>query len=334
MSRLSLDNRNLLQRRYDYGADGKEVKLWANYFQISGIDKLTLYQHSVTIADESNRPPPQVKRRLFSSMLKSADLADKNTATNYTNRLVCTTDLDSRQILVSDPEYPSQSYNLVVQRERVFHFRDLLDYLKSPQETTFDSDEKHEATQVLNIVLTRFPNESEGVQPVGQSKHFKLQQQGEDLGGGLVARGGLFHSTRPSTGRLLLNVNFTAAAFYCEVGLNDLVNSLKPNGSIFSDRNVARKVNSLLKNLRVKITYPGGAPKEDVVVSLALRNRLALRPSDVKAEQNHGLPSRIVPISDYFLEGVFPKVRRRFAWQLTSIRVWFSTTTKSSHGPY
>jgi hypothetical protein len=315
---LSLQDSFVLVPRPGYNISGKSVKLWANYFELERKEGVVLYQHSVTIQPtlEISR---RYKRRLFSLLLKEAVLAKYGLATNYVDRLICTERLEPISVAVRyyEPEEvgPSQgspSYNFNIRFDRPFHLDYLQADLEASQEMYQNQATKTEAIQALDMVIAQFPNESPGVQFVGQNRHFRLgQDNSSPLGGGLNAVRGFFHSVRPSTGRLLLNLNVSAAAFYQAGPLHKLAALFDPKNRYYTDPARAVQLDNFLRNLRVRTTHQrdGNRPitKVKTILALAKYGDVAGTPDNIKFNwSQEGGAERNVTVRNYFSNGSSP----------------------------
>ncbi|KAK5256298.1 hypothetical protein LTR40_010445, partial [Exophiala xenobiotica] len=58
--------------RPGYGTRGREMVLWANYFELTGYENLLLYRHSISIAPDRNgrEPGPKKRRRIVQILLE------------------------------------------------------------------------------------------------------------------------------------------------------------------------------------------------------------------------------------------------------------------------
>ncbi|CAK3879278.1 RNA interference gene silencing (Qde2) [Lecanosticta acicola] len=104
--------------------------------------------------------------------------------------------------------------------------------------------------QMLNIILTKAPNEANAVANVGQNNFYPFHGhpgvEHYDLGAGLEALRGYFASVRPAVNRLLVNLNVTSGAFYKPMPLIQMMGEF--NGSL--DQREA-----FLRMLKVKARY-------------------------------------------------------------------------------
>lgn len=236
------------------------MSLWANYFDVGELQNIVLHQYIIKISPAENTSRNRRRRRIFTLLLQHPNLAGLPLATNYVDKLISpkTLQIDGTLELKyyeqeETPEDSNQTYTISIEPNKEFRLSELIEDLTSIHDTYPD---KNEAIQAMNIVLAAVPNSSSSVQPVGQSKHFNLQSGQQGLGGGLMAIKGFFHSVRPSTGRLLLNLNVSSAAFYQEGELKTLINEFMKHNRF--DLKIASHVSQLerfLKGLRVSIGY-------------------------------------------------------------------------------
>ncbi|KMU78048.1 eukaryotic translation initiation factor 2C 2 [Coccidioides immitis RMSCC 3703] len=221
------DHKFSLPMRPGYG-NHPTVNLLANYFEISGISSLVFYEFNVHFQATMSL---RVKQRLFTLLLQQPPLNNESVATNYVDKLICVKKLSPQNIRVGyyeDGETGTQSHTVTLQYSRSYRMAQLLADLRSPFES-YDRDERNMAIQALNMAVARFPNHTPRIQCVGQSRHFFLNPTEDlSLGGGLEARRGFFHSVKPSTGRLLLNLNVSTAAFYRAGNLKDVSEEVVP----------------------------------------------------------------------------------------------------------
>ncbi|KFA80094.1 hypothetical protein S40288_10405, partial [Stachybotrys chartarum IBT 40288] len=104
-------------------------------------------------------------------------------------------------------------------------------------------------TQALNILLGHYSKENGSLAKIGTSKTFSLGQGADrlDLTHGLEAIRGFYTSVRAATGRILVNVNVSNAAFYKAGPLDGLMTAYQ-FGNKFS-------LEKFLKKVRVQTTH-------------------------------------------------------------------------------
>jgi hypothetical protein len=218
-------------------------------------------------------------------------------ATDYLGRLICTERLPGQTLNI-------RGYRFRVEFERSFNFGAVLADLQSSA-STYDPDTRHEAIQALNTALAHYPNVTPDIQSAGQSKHFQLTAGEHLLTGGLCALPGYFHSVRPSTNRLLLNVNFSAAPFYRGIPLTQLVTQFDSRRLHFRDSQFAARLQRFLRGLRITVTKPGEAPSEETISELVLRvpGGVAATPSDIP------FPATDVTVAEHYSSSKFVHCR-------------------------
>ncbi|DAA74154.1 TPA_exp: Uncharacterized protein A8136_3652 [Trichophyton benhamiae CBS 112371] len=290
-------------------ANERKVKLWANYFEIQGLEKVTLYQY-YALLDPGVELGRHRTRRLLSLLVNHRSLTSHPVATNYKDKIISTKELNMKQVMVQYYEKEEQlslnspSYRVTIQLQRVFRMGEVLDDLKSSIET-YNPDERNEAIQALNVVLAHFPNESPNTQFLGQSKHFLLhdQRNKHEIGAGLDAIRGFFHSVRPSTGRLLLNLNVSTGAFYHAGTLHTLV-CMFDQGRRLSGSVRLQELNKFLHKLRVVLSCPNNAISQatgiKTIKSIVKRNNLPGTIDNIRIEWPSGGREREVSVRELY----------------------------------
>ena len=148
---------------------------------------------------------------------------------------------------------------------------------------------------------------------MGQSKHFHLPAAGDldaqmTLGGGLKAIKGFFHSVRPSTGRLLLNLNVSTAAFYQDGPLTTLVGLFDNHYRFLSPPQRAIQLEKFLRRLRVRTEYLKGkrgqvAIKVKTIFRIGKVQGAAARADGIRFRLDQGDGnSKQVTVQQYFAE--------------------------------
>ncbi|EFW18723.1 hypothetical protein D8B26_005540 [Coccidioides posadasii str. Silveira] len=293
------DHKFSLPMRPGYG-NHPTVNLLANYFEISGISNLVFYEFNVHFQATMSL---RVKRRLFTLLLQQPPLNNESVATNYVDKLICVKKLSPQNIRVGyyeDGETGPQSHTVTLQYSRSYRMAHLLADLRSPSES-YDRDERNMAIQALNMAVARFPNHTPRIQCVGQSRHF-FPNPTEDLslGGGLEARRGFFHSVKPSTGRLLLNLNVSTAAFYRAGNLKDVSEEVVPFTAAEGDSRRTGILDRFLRKVRVKTTH-GQRHQTRTIFEVAKNSEgKAAGPSEVKFWWPQGQPARYISVKEYF----------------------------------
>lgn len=148
------------------------------------------------------------------------------------------------------------TFGFKVQYQNSFDLRDMVQYLQSRSAgAAFNGGE--DLIQLLNIIITKAPNEINAVANVGQNKFYPYEGhpgiEFYDLGAGLQALRGYYASVRPAVNRLLVNLNVTSGAFYKPLPLVQLMREF--NGT--TDQREA-----FIRMMKVKAQYTrDGDPK-------------------------------------------------------------------------
>jgi eukaryotic translation initiation factor 2C len=253
-----------LPLRPGYGTQGREVTLWANYFELVAPPDLLLFRYSIEILpDDAGRKPTGKKARRIVELLLEEHLFihRSSIATDYKSNLVCRFELPidhdpySVRYRSEEEDEPSQNaktYRIRLQDTGTLRVSELMDYLTSVQ-TSVLFGSKEEIIQALNIVIGYYPKTASNIFSVGANKHFELSQHGletRSLGAGLQAIRGFFISVRAATSRILVNVQVKHTAYYDEGPLERLISLyLDQNG-----RNVV-KLGNFLKKVRIRVTH-------------------------------------------------------------------------------
>ena len=255
-----------LPPRPGYGTQGKEVTLWANYFEMVAHKDLMLFRYSIEIIPVDARvgrvPTGKRAKRVIELLVEEHFSEYKNNiATDYKSNLICRSELpiDEEGYLVryrsEDEDEPSpnaKTYRLRLQSTGTLAVSELMDYLTSSHASTLFGS-KDEIIQALNIVMGHYPKSASNIFSVGANKHFELAPATSEtmsLGGGLQAIRGFFISVRSATCRILLNVQVKHAACYEEGFLGSLISAYLSH----NDGNMVRLA-TFLKKLRVRVTH-------------------------------------------------------------------------------
>ncbi|KAF2860662.1 Piwi-domain-containing protein [Piedraia hortae CBS 480.64] len=246
--------------RRGYGTKGTPIVLRTNYLKISpgqsDMDK-TWYRYDVELNPE---PSKARKYRAMKELMKHDKFQGVISASDYAKIVVTTSPIDLGSGEWTDnlvippaergpsnapdddaPNFVQQARdrNTVkfrVQSTGTFTPRHMIEYLSSNRPGA-EYASAADIIQILNIITCNSLNSASGVAPVGKKRFYPLEDalgaQKYDLGGGLQAMRGYYASVRPAVGRLLLNLNVTAGAFYKPVPLLALRNDYMSNRTTY-----------------------------------------------------------------------------------------------------
>lgn len=314
-----------------YGTRGKPVVLWANYFELEASKKLIIYRYHVAVSPEAKG---RKLKRVIELLLEDPRL--KGSATDFKAILVSRKKLADVEVevpyraeLEDDPKPVSSPYRVRVQFTGEMNIDGLVNHLRSVQpDPNFRLDNKLQIIQTLNVLLGHCPQSDPLTTTIASNKHFFFGtgQVGNrhavecDLGKGLTALRGYFRSARPSTGRILVNVNVSHAVFFRPGPLEELINIFAAayGRNLFQLERFLKKVRVETTHLPVKKNKAGKKiPKVKTIIALATQNdgaglphppRVArfganakevqfwLEPTDKKKSKN----GRYITVSDFF----------------------------------
>ena len=261
-AKSALDPR--LPPRPGYGAQGRQVLLWANYFQLVAPPNLLLFRYSIDVhPDDTGRKPTGKKLKRIVDLLLEEPLSEyrNSIATDYKSNLVCSLELpiDEEPYTIryrseeeDDPSQNAKTYQIRLQDTGTLRVSELTDYLTSTNASALFGS-KEEIIQALNIVVGHHPKTASNICSVGANKHFDISTAGVEsmsLGAGLKAIRGFFISVRAATSRLLVNVQVKHTACYNEGPLDRLI----PTYLGETGRNMV-KLGNFLKKLRIQVTH-------------------------------------------------------------------------------
>ncbi|KAF8551548.1 Piwi-domain-containing protein [Imleria badia] len=219
-----------LPLRPDFGTQGREISLRANYFPVDV--QGNIYRYSATIALSANKKlSRRVKHRVFQLAEETVDWQQAgmsgHVAHDSAEKLVASIMLP-QPLTIHGAYYeeeedgpPSEGgteYTLTLTFEEEVDQQTLHECLAG---TPVDSQALAKVLSALNLVLTARASQS-GVK-IGRDndskKHpdqrlFFDSPDPKDIGGGLTVRQGFYTSVRPAHKQLMVNVNTCHAAFY------------------------------------------------------------------------------------------------------------------------
>ena len=247
--------------RPGYGTQGKQVLLWANYFEVAAPRQLQFFRYSIDVL--SDVPGRGRKLRRIIELLLEDNFAAYHVsiATDHKSNLVCKVELPIQEHAYhiryrsekeDEPSQNAETYRIRLRESGTLTVGDLLDHLTSTNASAMLGS-RAETIQALNIVMGQYPKVMPNFFSVGSNKHFDVSSAGVQamsLGSGLTAIRGFFISVRAATSRLLVNVQVKHAACYNEGRLDRLmIMYLNENG-----HNIM-KLGAFLKKLRVQVTH-------------------------------------------------------------------------------
>ena len=216
------------------------------------------------------------KRRLIEQLMADDSIKNMHAATDFASILVTTEELNVPKLIEAwkkvtlaseSTAQPSQqgptpafvnearnrnTYEVKPELKGSFFLREMIEYLRSKSSGALYQGHAS-VIQLLNVIIAKPPNENQLVKNIGSNKFYPFgshqDKEAYDLKGGLEALRGYFSSVRPVVGRMLLNVNVTAGAFYKAMPLIGAASLLAEYGGSMEQSE------AFIRMLKVKATY-------------------------------------------------------------------------------
>ena len=253
-------------QRPGYGTQGREVHLFANYFELKSVGK-SLYRHSIEIdALSAREPAPKKARRIICLLLEEEPFSEfrPSIVTDYRSNMIS-------HLKILDQQQGPVTYDIVYRGEhedeppkKVEKYRVTLKFIGQVDPTTLLNyltssnaaqmfEEKADILQALNIVAGHYPKSSTSIASVGANKHYAIQAGAAErfnLGAGLEALRGYFASVRAATARILVNVQIKYVACYEDGPLSHVIRQFQLGG-----KKDTYSLKTFLYQLRVRVTH-------------------------------------------------------------------------------
>ncbi|KAG0371264.1 eukaryotic translation initiation factor 2C, 2 [Mortierella sp. AD032] len=265
-------------KRPEPGKAGKSIRINANFFEITQLPNINIFHYDVTITPDV---PPIVNRRVFEHMLVVYGKSDLDSSRPV---------FDGRKNIFSPRVFPFESKTLditlpedevpkgVVPRRppRVFKVK-----IKKASEINLEElhrflDAKSALTpncltaiMALDILIRHKP--AMLYSSVGRS--FFTPDGSQPLYGGVEVWNGFYQSARPTIGRMLINLDVAATAYYQSGSLLELAVKILDRRHIddlrrgFSDRDRS-KLEKSLRGLLIKVTHRAEVNRKFKIVKL------------------------------------------------------------------
>ncbi len=260
------------------GDMAKKVNLETNYFTVTTSNTYQLHLYNLSFCPGYEPGSRRRERRVIQLMMDKYD-ALRNAATDYKQSIVSKTFITEHQsstsLGIDYYEYGDQApqtgnptndtYWVRIDYKKPLSLTDLNHYLSNAA-TSPPYGLKEETVEALNVLLGRFPNQTNHIPALSKNRIFNTSTpiaSRTGLGGGLEAYLGFEKSARTSAAGLLLNVNALTSAFYREVLVSDLIDDWSAYWSrstmnsakwAYAHRNVS-VLETFLKGVRVRATY-------------------------------------------------------------------------------
>lgn len=231
MSKLSVSGNKaateFMPLRPSFGTKGKEVVLWANYFNMQLKDQV-LFKYSLEVVKvPGEKPPekpiPEPKNRKLQKIIQLALDQIGNAipvVSEYKSQAVSLKPLsipeNGVEVLFTDGGF-NDKWKVHFHGPTEVRVSELLAFLKTMEATGSTFPLFEDVIDAIGVAAGHNPRAHNNIASLGSSRHFPLNLQSEayDLGHpehNTIIRG-YFQSVRPATGRVLVNVNTSHGVF-------------------------------------------------------------------------------------------------------------------------
>jgi eukaryotic translation initiation factor 2C len=281
LSELSLEDR--LPRRPAFGSEGRQVVLWANYFELNTKLDTILHRYSIAVRPDANGKKLEQIVRLLLEEEDAFVARKKDIASDFRSTIITRSPLDEdclgefqvayRSEFEDEPKASATTYAVRVQDSRMTHsMRRLVEYMTS---TTLNAayEDRLPTIQALNIVMGDYTKRKKDIVMVGPSKSYSTAPDNQpfNLSDTLKALRGFFSSVRLASSRMLVNVNVSHSAFYPAIKLVDLMRARGRN---------PHQILPFIKGLKVQTTHLRAKVKHGVEIPRVKTISSFARPGD------------------------------------------------------
>ncbi|GBC09434.1 hypothetical protein RclHR1_08860007 [Rhizophagus clarus] len=285
-------------KRPSLGRQGQEIRVHANFFEITKLPKTDIYQYDLTITPVIpyllTRKIIQKFEGMFSSKLNNALLVFDGRKNVFTCK-----PLPFNDSAVFDIILPDESSTLTVHEPRAFKIK-----LKKVGKINMDElrcfliGKAKRTPRVLKAitVLNALIKHQTSMKYVPSGKSFYTRNGFKSLTGIAEAWQGYYQSVRPAPGKMMINVDLTATAF-CESGplVNIIVNLLGKRslndfrgGINERERNILEKE---LKNYKIRVIHRKTNQHYHI---------LKITPQDAQGTKFNDEDGNLIDVASYF----------------------------------
>ncbi|KAG0300267.1 eukaryotic translation initiation factor 2C, 2 [Linnemannia gamsii] len=252
-------------KRPNPGSAGKAIKINANFFEITQLPNINVYHYDVTITPDV---PPLVNRRVFEHMLVVHGKSELDGSRpvfdgrkNIFSPRVFPFDSKTFDIILPEdeiprgvvPRRPPRSFKVKIKKASEINLEELHRFLNAKSALTTNC---LTAIMALDILIRHKP--AMLYSSVGRS--FFTPDGAQPLYGGVEVWNGFYQSARPTLGRMMINLDVAATAYYQSGSLLELAVKILDRRNIddlrrgFSDRDRS-KLEKSLRGLLIRVTH-------------------------------------------------------------------------------
>ncbi|PTU23924.1 hypothetical protein P175DRAFT_010743 [Aspergillus ochraceoroseus IBT 24754] len=290
--------------RPGYGTQGREVLLYANYFELKSVGK-GLYRYHLDIEGGGPRKSPTGKKaKQIVHLLLEEHFPELKThiVTDYKSTMISHRKVldEENEPVAFDVRYRDEYSDEYPERPEVYRVvckftgrldpAHLLNYLTSSDAAAmFDS--KADVLQALNIAVGHHPKSDTSIISTASNKHYPMVGglvEKFNLGAGLEALRGYFVSVRAATARILVNVQVKYMACYQDGPLRQVIGEFQHSGSLDP-----HSLGKFLLKMKVRVTHIERKNKKGEMIPRIKTIRGLATPRDGQSLANPPKVSRI-----------------------------------------
>ncbi|RIA82435.1 Piwi domain-containing protein [Glomus cerebriforme] len=253
-------------KRPSLGNQGREIRVRANFFEVTSLPEANIHHYDITITPEV---PPSLNRKVYQ------EFEELNSKSNFNNILPV---FDGRKNIFTFEPLPfkdSATFDIILPEDdgststkrqpRAFkiklkkvneiNMKELQRFLNGKGQCTSNV---LTAIMALDVLIKHKP--SMKYVPVGRS--FYTREGSKSLFGSVEVWQGYYQSARPTPGKMMINIDLCATAFY-ESGplINVIVKLLEKRNPDDLRKGINErervKLEKELKNLKIRVTHRG-----------------------------------------------------------------------------
>ncbi|KAI1763097.1 Piwi-domain-containing protein [Hypoxylon sp. FL1150] len=257
-----------------FGAMGRKLSLWSNYFELKVPQNVTLYRYN--IGELSPAATPKKTVLIIRELMRQCEIPNLVVVTDFKKFILSTPGkIPGGPIMSMTVHYPptmngmepprnQKPYTVPITQDKAYSLSDLSQFMGSTDPSAV-YPAKEEMVQALNILCNYHAHTDDNVVTVGAHKVFRRNISAGNPGvvnleGGLLGVKGFFASVRLATSRVLVNVNVCHSAFYRSGKLSELISAYRK--SLIGDATAAERATykeaAFLKRVKVQPTLKEG----------------------------------------------------------------------------
>ncbi|KAG0264297.1 eukaryotic translation initiation factor 2C, 2 [Actinomortierella ambigua] len=291
-------------KRPSFGKAGKKIVVHANFYEVKQLPKANVYQYDVSISPEPKTKSVLLHRKLFSQLLqqygatdlqgirpvydgranmftarefpfaqKTFDvrLPDNTPVTGQPATTTVKAGKGAKDVAKGDAK-PDPVFKVKLNRVAVIDMAELHQFMLGKKSIT---NNIRQGIMSLDVLIRHQP--SLLFHTVASSRSFFIENKKKPLSGGLEVWQGYYQSVRPAIGRMYVNVDLSATAFFQGGPLIDVVTRFlkmrsKDDLARPMDERTQRRLSSFLKGLFFTVTHRPGSKKRFRIAKLSSKS--------------------------------------------------------------